>query len=43
MERARKGDLENGIVCYISVKTSRDMEDQKSKECPKSAESAKYM
>ena len=43
MERARKNDLENGMVCYIWIITSRDMEDQKSKKCPKSAESAKYM
>ena len=43
MERAWKADLENGMVCYISMKTSRDMEDQKSQKCPKTAESAKYM
>ena len=41
MERAQKTDLENDMVCYISIITSRDMEDQKSKKCPKSAESAK--
>ena len=41
MERAQKTDLENGMVCYISIKTSRDLKDQKSKKCSKSAESAK--
>ena len=30
MERAWKSGLENGMVCYISMKTSRDMEDRKS-------------
>ena len=25
MERARKTDLENVMVCYISIKTSRDI------------------
>ena len=41
MEKARNNDLENGMVCYILIITSRDTEDQKSKKCAKSAESAK--
>ena len=42
MERDRKYPLENGMVCYILIITSRDNTgDQKSKKCPKSAESAK--
>ena len=41
MERARRNDLKNGMVSYIWIITSRDMEDQKSKKCPKSAESEK--
>ena len=36
MERARKNDLENGMVCYILIITSRDTDAQKSKKCPKS-------
>ena len=41
IERAWKTDLENGMVCYASMKTSRDMNDQKSIKSEKSAESAK--
>ena len=41
MERAWKTDRENGMVCYVLMKTSRDMKDQKSIKSEKSAESAK--
>ena len=38
MEITRKNDLENGMVCYILIITSRDTEDQTSKKCSISAE-----
>ena len=40
MERAQKTDHKNGMVCYISIKTSGDIKDQNYKKCRKSAESA---
>ena len=38
LERTRQNDQENGMVCYVSMKTSRDIKDW---TCVKSAESAK--
>ena len=43
MERARKTDLENGMVWYVSMKTYWDMKNIKLAKSRKSAESAKKM
>ena len=43
LERSPESGQENGMVWYISMKTSRDMKDRKSMKSEKSAESAKYM
>ena len=40
-DRAWKTDQENGMVCYILMKTSRVMKDLKLAKLDKSAESAK--
>ena len=39
-ERAWKADQENGMVCYISMKTFQDMKDWKSVKREKTADSA---
>ena len=41
LERTRETGQENGMVWHVSMKTSRDMKDQKHIKSEKSAESAK--